>query len=128
MPIYTGGRITASIDAAQSNLVAATEDIVAGDKDAVLEAAAAYWNLATALETDRVLKASLASFEQHLADAQNRVDLGFAARNELLAVQAERDRAELQRLRAQNNAETANANLIRILKLPHVTKIVPYES
>jgi outer membrane protein TolC len=40
-------------------------------------------------------------------------------------VQAERDRAELQRLRARNLAETANANLLRILNLPAGTRIAP---
>ena len=128
LPLYTGGRVGASIDAARSNLAAAAEDIVAGDRDAVLEAAAAYWNLATALESERVLTASLAAFDQHLADAGNRVDLGFAARNELLAVQSERDRAELQRLRARNAAEVGNANLLRLLNLPLGTNIVPSAS
>jgi outer membrane protein TolC len=125
LPLYTGGRVTSQIDAAQSYVTAAGEDIVAGDRDAALEAASAYWSLATALETDRVLTAALASYEQHLTDAKNRVDLGFAARNELLAVQAERDRAELQRLRARNAAATANANLLRILNLAAGTTIVP---
>jgi outer membrane protein TolC len=125
LPLYTGGRVTSQIDAAQSYVTAAGEDIVAGDKDAALEAASAYWNLATAIETDRVLTASLAAFDQHLTDAKNRVDLGFAARNEFLAVQAERDRAELQRLRARNLAQTANANLLRILNIQAGTKIVP---
>jgi len=125
LPLYTGGRVTSQIDAAQSYVTAAGEDIVAGDKAAALGAAREYWGPATAMETDRVLTASLAAFDQHLTDAKNRVDLGFAAKNELLAVQTERDRAELQRLRARNSAETANANLLRILNLAAGTKIVP---
>ncbi|MCM2316231.1 MAG: TolC family protein [Thermoanaerobaculia bacterium] len=128
LPLYTGGRVTSQIDAARSNLAAAGQDIVAGDRDAALEAAAAYWNLVTAIETERVVTASLSAFDQHLADAKNRVDLGFAARNELLAVQAERDQAELQRLRARNRAQTANANLLRILNLPFGTRIDPADS
>ncbi|MGK2858839.1 MAG: TolC family protein [Thermoanaerobaculia bacterium] len=128
LPLYTGGRVSSQIDAARSNLTAAGQDIVAGDKDAALEAASAYWGLATAIATERVVTASLAAFDQHLTDAKNRVDLGFAARNEFLAVQAERDQAELQRLRARNRAQTANANLLRILNLPFGTKIDPADS
>jgi outer membrane protein TolC len=51
-----------------------------------------------------VLEESLAAYEAHLADARNRQAVGLAARNEVLAVQVEKDRAELARLRAANAA------------------------
>lgn len=115
LPLYTGGRLTSSVDAARFGSAAAGEDVTAGDRDLVLEAATAYWTLVTSRESERVLTAALAAFEQHLVDARNRLDLGFAARNEVLAVEAERDRAELQRVRARNSAAIAHANLLRIL-------------
>jgi outer membrane protein TolC len=43
----------------------------------------------------------------------------------LLAVQVERDRAELARLRAANAAELANANLARLLDLPPGARFEP---
>jgi len=51
----------------------------------------------------------------------------MAARNEVLAVQVERERAELERLRASNAARTAGADLVRLLGMPPGTEILPSE-
>ena len=51
----------------------------------------------------------------------------MAARNEVLAVQVQRDRAELRRLAAANGAAVANANLVRLVGLPAGTRIEPAE-
>jgi outer membrane protein len=74
-----------------------------------------------------VLAESLLAYEAHLADARNRLSAGLAARNEVLAVQVERDRAELARLRATNAAEVAEADLQRLLGLPAATRLEPAE-
>jgi outer membrane protein TolC len=47
----------------------------------------------------------------------------MAARNEVLAVEVESDRARLEALRADNAAEVANENLLRLLGLPPGTRI-----
>jgi outer membrane protein TolC len=73
----------------------------------------------------RVLRESIASYDAHLKDAQNRFDVGLAARNDLLAVQVERDRAELARLDAENRAVVANANLVRLVDLPPDARVLP---
>jgi outer membrane protein TolC len=77
----------------------------------------------TARESERVLSEALASYDGHLRDAQNRREQGLAAPNEVLAVQVERDRAELWRLQARNAAELSAANLRRLLDLPGDTVI-----
>jgi outer membrane protein TolC len=125
LPLYTGGRITSSIDAATSRLEAAGMDVLAADRDLVLETRSAFWSLATAKERERVVSASLASYDQHLVDARNRLELGFAARNELLAVEAERKRAELQVIAARSEVEVAEANLRRLTGLVPDTRIDP---
>ena len=51
----------------------------------------------------------------------------MAARNEVLAVQVERDRVELDRLRAEAAADAAEANLHRLLDLPPVARVEPAE-
>jgi outer membrane protein TolC len=127
LPLYTGGRIGGAIDAAQSMQLASAKDVLGGDADLVLEARTAYWSLVTARESARVLGEAVTSFEAHLKDAGNRAEQGMAARNEVLAVQVERDRAELSRLQAQNAAEVAQANLLRLLDLPASTRIEPVE-
>jgi outer membrane protein TolC len=118
MPLWTGGRIGGQIEAAEQGRSAAFADLEAGRADLVLETKAAYWSLVTARESVRVLQESIRAYDAHLADARNRERFGMAARNEVLAVQVERDRVELESLRAETGAEVAQANLRRLLDLP----------
>jgi outer membrane protein TolC len=127
VPLYTGGRISGTVDAARGEQEASRQDLAAGGADVRLETESAYWTLVTTRESARVLHESIASYDTHLKDAQNRYELGLAARNELLAVQVERDRAELSRLQAENQAEVANANVVRLVGLPPDTRVVPIE-
>jgi len=127
LPLYTGGRVEGGIAAASAQQEAAAKDRAAGESDLVLETSQSYWGLVNARQSARVLTESVASYDAHLKDARNRFDLGMAARNELLAVQVERDRAELSRLRAQSGADIALADLQRLLNLPPSTQVEPEE-
>jgi outer membrane protein TolC len=117
-PLYTGGRTEGLIDAARGELDSTEGQLDAARRDLVLETRQAYWALVTASERVRVLTDNLAAFEAHLTDARNRERFGLAARNEVLAVEVERDRAELTRLRAETSARLARANLSRLLGIP----------
>ncbi len=125
LPLYTGGRVGGVIDAARARHEAARQDLAAASADVALETESAYWSLVTARERARALRDSIASYDTHLEDAQNRVEVGLAARSDLLAVQVERDRAELARLEAENRAVVANANLVRLVGLPANTRVAP---
>ncbi|HSB60684.1 MAG TPA: TolC family protein [Vicinamibacteria bacterium] len=127
LPLYTGGRLEAGVRAAGHDREAAVHDLEGGANDLVLEATTAYWRLVTALETARVLAEAVAAFEAHLKETRDRQQFGMAARNEALAVQVERDRAELQRLLAVNAAQIANADLVRLTGLPAATRVEPIE-
>jgi outer membrane protein len=117
VPIYAGGRLAAGIEAGAAGLEAAKADASAADADLVLETIDAYWSLVDARETERVLAEGLKTYDAHLKDARDREDLGLAARNDVLAVQVEREGGELSRLRAANRAEVAEANLARLTGL-----------
>jgi outer membrane protein len=127
LPIWTGGRIRGQVDAAEQGRAAAGADLEAGRADLVLETKTAYWSLVTARESVRVLQEEMRAYDAHLADARNRERFGMAARNEVLAVQVERDRVELDRLRAEAGADVAEANLHRLLDLPPAARIEPAE-
>ncbi len=127
LPVYTGGRVQGEIRAADHNRDAAGRDLEAGVKDLVLEASSAYWQLVTARESARVLAEAVAAFEAHLKQTKDRQQLGMAARNEVLLVQVERDRAELSRLAADGAAQVANANLVRLVDLPPGSEVEPIE-
>ena len=113
------------IDSAEAQREAARHDRIAGSADLDLEVASSYWNLVALRESERVLREAIVSYEAHLKDATNMFETGLAARNDLLAVQVERDRAELDRLQAEAEAEVENANLVRLLDLPPSTRVEP---
>jgi outer membrane protein TolC len=127
LPLYTGGRLGALQRAAERDAVAAGHDVTTADADLALETTAAYWSLVTARQSEQVLAESLAAYEAHLQDAQNRRAAGLAALNEVLQVQVERDRAELARVRAANDAEVAEEDLRRLLGVAPATRIEPAE-
>jgi len=127
LPLYAGGRISAGITSAQQLRDAAARDREGGEADLVLETTRAYWSLVAARESARVLAEAIVSYEAHLTEARNRLDFGLAARNEVLLVQVERERAELSRLEAANRARVANADLVRLAGLPPGAQVEPTE-
>jgi outer membrane protein TolC len=127
VPLWTGGRIESAVTAADRQREAAGLDITGAEHDLDLETRTAYWRLVTARESERVLREAVGSYEAHLTDSRNRVQYGVAARNEVLSVQVERDRAELARLQAENAAEISQADLLRLVGLPPGTRLEPVE-
>jgi outer membrane protein len=123
LPLYTGGRVGSQIEAAEQGQAAARQDLRAARADLALETRTAYWSLVTSREGVRVLQEAIRAYDAHLADARNRERFGLAARNEVLAVEVERDRVELDRLRTEAAAEVAEANLQRLLDLPPEARI-----
>lgn len=115
VPLYTGGRLSAVEAAAEGESAAAAADVRAGAQDLTLETTASFWSLVTSRESARVFDDAVRAFERHLADAQAGLEVGTAARNDVLAVEVERDRAILNRLEAGNRADVANADLVRLV-------------
>ena len=127
MPLFTFGRVGGGIEKASQSQAAAALDVSAGRADLVLETRTAYWNLVTARANAVVLLDSIRAYEAHITDARNREKFGLAARSEVLAVEVERDRAELDLLRADADSEVAEANLQRLLALPSATHVETVE-
>ena len=125
--IYSGGRIPAQIDAAKSEREATAQDRQAAARDIALETATAYWGLVTAREFETVLAESIAVYEAHLADTGNMLRFGMVAESDLLNVRVQRDRAVLDRLQAGAAAQTAEANLARLVGLPPGARIEAIE-
>jgi outer membrane protein TolC len=123
LPLFTGGRLKRAVESAEREREASGKDVEAGRGDLVYEVATAYWSLATLRRTEEVLNEGLGSYDAHLKDARNRESVGMAARNEVLAVQVERDRAELDLLEARQDVQVAEANLRRLLDLPDGVRV-----
>jgi outer membrane protein len=127
VPLYTGGRIEGSVTAAEKSTEAARRSHETGSADLELEVTVAYWDLVVARQREEVLAKAIASFEAHLTDTRNLLRFGMAARNDVLAVEVERQRAELERLQAEAGAAIAQANLVRLLDLAPGTSIEAVE-
>jgi outer membrane protein TolC len=127
-PLYTGGRVEGLIESAGGERTSAGERLEAARADLVLETRRAYWALVTAAERVKVVSENLTAFEAHLTDARNRERFGLAARNEVLAVEVDRDRAELSRLRAETGSRIAAANLARLIGLDSGESVEPVET
>jgi len=124
VPLWTGGRIESAVTAADRQREAAGLDVTGAEHDLDLEVRTAYWRLVTARESERVLREAVTAYEAHITDSRHRVEFGVAARNEVLAVQVERDRAELARLQAENAAAVSEADLLRLTGLPPETRLL----
>ncbi|MBN2370461.1 MAG: TolC family protein [Vicinamibacteria bacterium] len=127
LPLFTGGRIGGLTGAARAEADAASSDLSTHRLDVAFEAREAYWALVTARETVRVLNEALEAYEAHLEDARNRERFGMAARNDVLALEVERDRAELTLIRARSGVEVAQASLARLAGLAPGTRIETVE-
>ncbi|MBP7149657.1 MAG: TolC family protein [Acidobacteria bacterium] len=125
VPVYTGGRLARLLDSAMAVHEAAGNELDAARADVEIETLDAFWSLVTARESARVLADAQRAYDAHLEDAENRRRFGLVAANEVLAVEVERDRAELERLSAAARAEIAEADLRRLLGLPEDTPIEP---
>ena len=114
-PIYAGGRTNALERAAEAEARAAGSDLDAARADLRLEVVHAYWRLATATESVRVLEQAIARAEAHLRDVRSRFDAGFVPPNDVLSVEARRSRQEVQLIEARNLREAAALDLRRLI-------------
>jgi outer membrane protein TolC len=118
VPLYTGGRTRWGRTAAQWSSAAAAGDLAVAEDDLRLWVTDAFFRVLLAEEQSRVYAAGIEAFESHLADVENRIRFGLAAKNNLLAVQVERDKALLDRLEAERDRAVAAARLANLLGLP----------
>lgn len=127
-PIYTGGRTDALERAARAEAGATELDLSAARSDLRLEVVRAYWALVTATESVRVLEEALNRADAHLKDVRSRFDVGLIPPNDVLSMEAQRSREEMQVIEARNQRESSATDLRRLTGLPHDATIVPVEN
>jgi outer membrane protein TolC len=114
-PIYTAGRTDALERAAAAEASAVGEDLETARADLRFEVQRAYWALATALETVRVLHESLERADAEVRDARERLAVGLVPPNEVLGFEAQRSQEELQLIEAENLRESSLIDLRRLI-------------
>lgn len=114
-PIYAGGRTDALERAAEAEARAADAELETARADLRLEVVQAYWRVATATESVRVLEEALARADAHLRDVRSRFDAGFVPPNDVLTVEAQRSSQEVQLIEARNLREASALDLRRLV-------------
>lgn len=127
-PIYTGGRADALERAARAEADATGLDVRAAQADLRLEVVRAYWAIVTATEAVRVLEEALTRADAHLRDVRSQFDVGLIPPNDVLSVEAQRSREEMQLIEARNQREASLTDLRRLTGLGPEASIVPVEN
>ena len=113
-PIYTGGRTDALQRAAEAEDRAVGSEVQATRADLRLEVVRAYWALATAHESQRVLDEAVSRADADVRDVRVRFDNGLIPPNEVSSAEAQRSRQQVQQIEARNLRSSALEDLRRL--------------
>ena len=125
LPIYTGGRIERSIDAAKASLEAARFGEIGDAQNLKLRVADAYVNVLRARRAQKVADSHVSSLESHASDVANLFDQGMVATSARLSAQVALLDARQKALQAANGLDLAYAAYNRLLgrSLDHVVSV-----
>ncbi|MDE2136782.1 MAG: TolC family protein [Gammaproteobacteria bacterium] len=118
LPLYSGGQISAGIDAAHQAFLGASEDQQSAVAALKLEVAEAYVGLLRARRTLGAAQSRVASLGAHADDVAQMVARDLVPRTDLLAAQVARANAEQDRVHAATSVEIAQAIYNRRLGEP----------
>ena len=118
LPLYTGGQISAGVDAARQAVVGAEED-ERGTRSALrLDVARAYVDVLRARRMLHAAESSVTSLTAHVGDVQQLVDRELVPTSDLLAARVALANAEQGRVRAANSVQIAHASYNRRIGEP----------
>jgi outer membrane protein TolC len=118
VPLFTSGRISSSIAAAEARSRGAGAQAVGAEADLKLAVADAYVGVLRARKALTVAESSVASLESVVSDVGNMFERELVPKNDLLAVQVALADARQNRLRAANALQIALASYNRRLGEP----------
>jgi outer membrane protein TolC len=122
-PLFTGGKISGAIDAAQENAAASQQDLRKDKADVAYNITAAYWNLFRASEFKKFVNENVHQMETHATDAENLLKQGLLTSNDVMKVQVQLSDALVRRIDADNAVQLAMYLLNNTLGLPLQTEI-----
>lgn len=117
-PVYTGGRVTHEIAAANAMLTAREFESAASAQDVKLSVARHYIGVLRARRAVEVADSNVTSLSAHLRDVENMFESGTVARNDYLAAAVSLADAEQHQLQADNRLDLARAAYNRALGRP----------
>ena len=117
-PLFTGFRISSSIETAELSAEAASLDNVNDRTDMVFAITSAYWSLFQTREVERFAQENVARLERYLADANKLMQAGLSTRNDVLKIEVQLSNARIAQMDAENDARLAAMNLNVLLSRP----------
>ncbi len=123
LPIYTSGKITHNINAAQATLDAtqASEQVAA--LNLKMQVADSYIAVLRLEDAVQVAQSHIHSLESHQKDVKNLFDQGVVAKNDVLAADVELLNAQQLLLQAANVYDNAKARYNQLLTRPLTAKV-----
>lgn len=115
LPLYTGGRITADINAARAQRSAAVANTSHSISSVKIAVARAYIDVLRAQSAVELAASHVKSLVSHQSDVENLLAQGLVARNNLLTANVALADARQQLLKANHQSELAKANYNRLL-------------
>jgi len=118
LPLYTSGRISSGINAADATLRASRTQESGKALDLKLKVVETFVAVLRAAQGVAVANSHVASLKSHTRDVENRHKQGMASRNDLLAAQVALADAEQEAIKAENTLDLAKSTYNRLLGRP----------
>lgn len=118
VPLYTGGKIKSSINAADAQLSASHAGYAVSTQDVKMDVTEAYFLVLRARRILEVARQAEYALTSHERDAVKMLETNLVTRNVVLAAQAAKSAATQDVLRAANATRTAEAAYNRLLNRP----------
>ncbi len=115
IPIFTSGRISHSIDAAEASLQAAQSNEITSVLNIKMQVGEAYIAVLRMESALQVAQSHANMLEQHMKDVNNLFHQGVVARNDVLAANVELVNAQQQVVQANNQLDIARAHYNQLL-------------
>lgn len=128
LPLYTGGKIEGSIEAAKLGLQSADLGIEKAKQQIKLDATTGYFNILQTANLVKVAQESVDGLTAHLKNVQAQYDVGTVAKSDMLRSEVELADADQKLIIAKNNLELAIASFNNVTGLPLDTQVTPKQS
>ena len=122
-PLFTGFRLSSTVDIADYNSQAQKEDYNTDEQNLVYNIKNAYWNLYKANQLKTVVDETVNQTKAHLEDVTNLFNQGMATKNDVLKIQVQLGDVQIKQIDANNNVRLGMINLNNVMGLPLSTKI-----
>ena len=122
-PLFTGGKISGAVDAAEYVAQATREDNKKDQADVLYNIKAAYWNLYRAIDFKKFVDENVDQIKSHAVDAENLFKQGLLTTNDVMKVRVQLSDALVRQIDAKNNVQLAMYMLNNTLGLPLQTEI-----